>query len=688
MDINPNMGSMAYSVPIRVPAGFAAVTPQLSLSYNSGGGSSVVGMGWMFDTPMIERMTYRGLPEYDTDDDFAADGSSQLVKLPGTNPPQYRARYESGFVRTTWMDAGDGAEGYWLAEYPDGSRAYFGAREDGTLVPEARVSGDEGTFRYMLVEKVDVYGHKMTMSYIKDGTVSLPSRCDYVFTEENRSTYAVTFEYEERAGQGRVDYLSDAKAGFNELLTRRLSRINVLSRGITIRSYVLSYAPYDASGGFTLLTGVDTIGLQGTTYPIRFGFEYSQGLGQQLPTVQPMGSLGLNLAAGRATLIDINGDALPDVLDTTDETAHRFFLNVPNEEGESRFDTSNVISSAVGTGSAFRLGAPGTQILDLNGDGFTDLLNAVNGQVLLNRGQGDWIMMGQADGTTELAQAFAADFDAEDGELQTMKFVDYNGDKRIDVVRSTQETTTVYENLGLSGFEIDGGVESIEVGFAEEGVEFSDMNGDGLLDVVRVRAGSLQYRLNYGWGKWGEWVVIDGLPITEAEVELAELEDINGDGLSDLIVVTGNSVKYALNTNTSDFTEPIVLVSNDVDGEIPNRIDTTVLYADMNANGSTDIVWIDNGGETHYLELFPVRPNLLTRITNGIGQVTDITYSSSVQMQARDAAQGRLWNYKLPHPMLVVESINRTDLLTNLDETDVYTYHDGYYDGDEKQFRG
>ncbi|MEO1273762.1 MAG: SpvB/TcaC N-terminal domain-containing protein, partial [Myxococcota bacterium] len=186
---------MSYSVPIRVPAGFAAVTPSLSLSYNSGGGNGLVGMGWMLDTPMIERMTYRGLPEYDTDDDFAADGSSQLVKLPGAEPLQYRARYEGDFVLYTWMSSGDGSQGYWVAEYPDGSKGYFGATADGTLVESARVSGDAGTFRYMLVEKVDVYGHKMTMTYLKDGFISLPSRCAYVFTDENNPTYEVAFEY-------------------------------------------------------------------------------------------------------------------------------------------------------------------------------------------------------------------------------------------------------------------------------------------------------------------------------------------------------------------------------------------------------------------------------------------------------------------------------------------------------------
>ena len=32
------------------------------------------------------------------------------------------------------MEAGEGAEGYWVVEYPDGSKGYFGATADGTLV--------------------------------------------------------------------------------------------------------------------------------------------------------------------------------------------------------------------------------------------------------------------------------------------------------------------------------------------------------------------------------------------------------------------------------------------------------------------------------------------------------------------------------------------------------------------------
>ncbi|MEL6179457.1 MAG: SpvB/TcaC N-terminal domain-containing protein, partial [Myxococcota bacterium] len=221
VDMDPNMGNMTYAIPINVPAGFGAVTPQLSLNYSSGGGGSVVGMGWSMSTPNIERMTYRGLPEYDAADDFGADGSNQLVLIPGSNPPVYRSRYEKGFVQYTWMNPG--SQGYWLAEYPDGSKGYFGATQDGSIVEEARMGGDNGTFRYMLVEKVDVYGHKMIYTYTKFGVVPLVTEIGYVYTTNpNAPTYRVAFDYGERRDGTGVDYLSDAKCGFNELLTQRL----------------------------------------------------------------------------------------------------------------------------------------------------------------------------------------------------------------------------------------------------------------------------------------------------------------------------------------------------------------------------------------------------------------------------------------------------------------------------------
>ena len=194
--INPNMGQAAQSVSVPVPSGFAAVTPALDLSYSSGGGSSFVGMGWDLALPTIERMTSRGLPEYTDADLFAAGGSAQLVQVSDGEPAVYRARFEGGFVRYKWFNRGAGDEGYWVAEFPDGTRGFFGADAGGNPVPEARVGGDEGTFKYHMVEKVDVHGHAMRMGYVSVGQMALPDTIAWLF-EGDTPRYQARFVYED-----------------------------------------------------------------------------------------------------------------------------------------------------------------------------------------------------------------------------------------------------------------------------------------------------------------------------------------------------------------------------------------------------------------------------------------------------------------------------------------------------------
>ncbi|MEL6181870.1 MAG: SpvB/TcaC N-terminal domain-containing protein, partial [Myxococcota bacterium] len=540
VNVNANMGTMQYEVPIQVPEGFASVTPGLRLAYSSGNGGSVVGMGWMLDIPHIERMTFRGLPEYTTADDFSANGGTQLVALPNTEPPTYRARFEKGFERYRWHQAGDGAEGYWTIEYPNGSIGYFGARADGTLVPDARVGYEGGTFRYMLVEMVDVYGHRAVYTYQKSGAVALLRNIGYVFTgnisEPGSGTtprYSVSFSYEERMDDTGFDYLSDAKGGFNELLTQRMTAINVFSGSERIRRYEMTYERYADSGGFTRLQNVQMVGLEGEPYPINFTFSYSKALGGvcgeavcDQPFVVDMGNIGVDVGVGRATLLDINGDALPDLINTSDNGPHTFLLNIPTEDGQSRF-ADTPIASAVpeATGNNLRLGTPYAQVLDVNGDGFTDMIHAQTGRTLINRGNGDWEMSMNASGTDQVAGLF----DADGGELRTLRFLDYDNDKRIDLMRSTRTETNVYRNMGMNGFEEDERIDLLGYGLQADRIDFADMNGDGLLDPVKVSVGGLRYKLNLGWGRWSEEVEILGLPIEESELDLASLEDLNGD---------------------------------------------------------------------------------------------------------------------------------------------------------------
>lgn len=284
----------------------------------------------------------------------------------------------------------------------------------------------------------------------------------------------------------------------------------------------------------------------------------------------------------------------------------------------------------------------------------------------------------------------------EDDGPVSMRFIDYDADKKIDIIRATGTSTTVYRNAG-SEYVVDDSVGLIEAGFVEDGLDFADMNGDGLQDpVVKLADGTVRYRLNLGWGQWGPWVelmLLDSLD--ENDKKFTEFEDINGDSLSDIVIVTGDVVRYALNRNADRFDDFRAITSADVNGAIPNRdATTTVLYADMNGNGTDDVTWITSDGDVTYLEIFPLRPNLMTRMENGLGWVQKVSYGTSVLHLANDREDGVDWEYKLPNSMMVVDRLDNYVTLTGNDdgtglhEVREFHYRDGYYDGIEKQFRG
>lgn len=703
-----NMGLMSYQVAIDVPEGYPGMTPQLALSYSSGNGSSSLGIGWDLSIPTIERMTWKGLPEYDTDDLFAVNGGDQLVEVASDGDQRtFRARFEKSFVRYRWIDSGDGDAGYWLAEYPDGRVGYFGADRDGTPVAEARITGSDGqVFRYHLVEMVDLFGHHLRYRYRTLDNVSLIDRIEYVHRSTGEPRFSVAFGY-----QLREDVVSDAGAGFEMILARRLTHVDVLSDAARIRRYQLEYQPYDQSGGLSRLAGVKQLGHLDEVYPIRFTFGYSRALGGVCsgqdcasPFVVDMGTLpgGADLATGDVTLVDIDGDSLPDVIDTSRPGAHRFARNILDSEGVSRFD-SQVVLSAVGSQASHRLSAATVQTLDVNGDGFSDLINTITGEVLCNDGSGDWSLTATGpDGLPCLADStlgdqLQADTD-EPGDPNPLhvRFVDIDNDKRIDILRTPSATSTQVLRNTEDGFVPLDGVEVLGWVFDEDPLRLADINGDGLLDVARFDStGRLQYRLHLGFGKWGPIVSAEGGAVLTSELPLVQIDDINGDNLADVVVVRADELRFARNRNAGTFDDFVTVTSAQVQGELPRReATTTVVVADMNGNGTQDVVWFSGAGRVQYLELFPVRPNLLSRVENGIGSVQEVEYGTSVAHQARDREDGVSWKYLLPHAMNVVERTDTWVTLTGdenragLHEIIEFRYRHGFYDSAEKRFRG
>jgi hypothetical protein len=63
-EVNAVTGTGSISVPLPITPGRGGFSPQLALSYNSGGGNSPFGLGWDMGVPSISRKTDKRLPTY------------------------------------------------------------------------------------------------------------------------------------------------------------------------------------------------------------------------------------------------------------------------------------------------------------------------------------------------------------------------------------------------------------------------------------------------------------------------------------------------------------------------------------------------------------------------------------------------------------------------------------------------
>lgn len=666
---NLSMGIVSYGVPIEVPGG-DGLAPELRLTYSSASGASELGIGWSLPIPRIERMTVRGLPDYEADDLFATGAGEELVRLSGSG--YYRARFEGGFVRYEWRDAAQGRQGYWVAEYPDGRVGYFGATATGRLVDAARIEGFGGTFAYALVELVDPLEHRLVFSYEKPGLRPYLTRVEWAFAGAVPH-YRVELKYE-----AREDVLSDCKPGVDVRLDRRLTDLEVQVAGKLLRRYHLDYEPYSTKLGLTRLAGVRRFGAQNdTAYPIAFSFDYTgsfdpacaQGAACTQPFVKALGSVGRDFKTGTADLIDLNLDHLPDVIDTT-SGVHR--ISLQDGEGTGFLPAER---SAVAASGAMQLSGPAVRMLDIDGNGAADMVDSDNQRFLLNEGFGDWTNL--------------EDFDAELPDIAadaSLRFFDVDYDRYVDAVHIDRSGAWYFRNEGDHHFSSTAQLLDVSgIGFVQDALQLADLNGDGMQDLVQPRSEGLSYRMNLGHGRFAEPLEMTGFPASWSARDV-ELFDVNGDGLADALQVLGSEVRYALNRNGSEFGPPQVV--SDVAGELPERTPSTSLrFADMNGSGSTDIVWITAAGEITFLELFPRRPHLLSRVSNGIGKVLEVRYGSAVEHMKRDGGAGS-WELRLPHVMLTLDELVVLDQRTGTRHTQSFHYRNGYYDGKLHQFRG
>ena len=129
-----------------------------------------------------------------------------------------------------------------------------------------------------------------------------------------------------------------------------------------------------------------------------------------------------------------------------------------------------------------------------------------------------------------------------------LKFVDLTGDGHADILISEDEVFCWHPSLAEAGFAPPERVRKAldeekgpKLVFADgtQSIYLSDMSGDGLTDLVRIRNGEVCYWPNLGYGRFGAKVTMDNAPGSIApdlfDQRRIRLADIDGSGVTDIL---------------------------------------------------------------------------------------------------------------------------------------------------------
>ena len=283
-----------------------------------------------------------------------------------------------------------------------------------------------------------------------------------------------------------------------------------------------------------------------------------------------------------------------------------------------------------------------------------------------------------------------------------LRFVDLDGDGHADVLITEDEAFVWHPSLAENGFG-----EALRVPQAldeekgprlcfEDGTQsiyLADLSGDGLTDLVRVRNDEVCYWPNLGYGRFGAKVTMDRGPHfdnpDQFDVKRIRLADIDGSGTTDIIYLHRDGVRLYFNQSGNGWSAPQPL-------RVLPRVDDLVTFTpiDLLGNGTACLVWssplsTDAGRQMRYVDLMGgQKPHLLVKTVNNFGAETSLQYAPSTKFSLQDQRDGKPWVTRLPFPVHVVERVDTHDRISRNRFVTRYAYHHGYFDSNEREFRG
>ncbi|MES2436602.1 MAG: RHS repeat-associated core domain-containing protein [Patescibacteria group bacterium] len=741
-------GALNYSYPIEVPPGRTqATTPNLELQYSSSPDlANVFGYGWSVNIPYIERVGKRGTDKLYTGTDF---NSSLTGELASTSATTYISKIDNGdFLNYTFQN------NIWTVTDKSGNQYTFGST---TAARQDNVASSTQVYKWMLEDFRDTNGNYIKYQYSKDSGQIYPSSIIYSGNNTTDGPFEVAFSRESRA-----DVSTSTQSAFSVVTKDRINEIQTKFNGDWVRKYTLAYSTGDntvrsiltsvtQSSRDDLLTATTTLPATTFTYSTST-LSYSQSSAFQPPIslneafTDPY-FMNTGVTDYGLKIVDINGDGLTDILQAFGAryggswtVEYHAYIN----NGNGYTDTPSWYSPVdfmIQAQDGYRIDT-GVVFEDINGDKLPDLIQSSDGthgcgcfgspwiepvkKVYINTGSGfatstDWV----------IPVYFVYNATQQHTRDLGVRMADVNGDDLPDILEGrtysngsggTTTVKNVFINTG-TGFAtstswtlpvdfVDSWNQNRGNPYQDLGVRIVDINSDGLNDIVEsscLSNGSVYRKkayINSGTGfvddpTWHPalcFVTRDpATPNTYSLVnymdEGVRFMDINGDSLVDFYKSTTNDATatstaylntgkgFSLLNSWTPATSTIYASGND-------RNDRATRFVDINGDGRTDV--LQGRGDVYpslryaYLSA-STTPDLLIKVQEPQGGMTSMSYKMSAQYNNATSS-----NPNLPLNVRTVETI-ATNNAFGIVGTTTYAYNGGLFyfnNAFDKKFAG
>lgn len=735
-------GAGTYSIPIPVTAA-RGFEPKLNITYSSGGGNGIFGLGFTLSLSKISINTSSNIPKYDGTDKYQLDGEALVKQNSTTAIPNPRNDQHNGqtcqvslylpkikiiFSQIEYWQNEVGLS-FWKVITADNTTSYYGIN--------SKISNPEDSSQiveWLIDHSTDNKANHIAYTYIAENAINVPENVNelnrsnsanryihmikygnYVDTFENTNfAFQLNFNYGQAAlkqphadWKCRLDPFSSYNSGF-EIRTYRLCHTihlvhnfpEELGEAVVVKELSFSYeniqqyTPVVFQGMSMLIKATLSAFRKELTKPqllpsLEFGYSAFQ---PPATTEFKMLSMGDGTIPGylKATdflPVDLNGEGLPGFLLSNDTMS--LYLE-PLGDGKYRLPEANA-SFPVNKNTQ-----GGTSVLtDLDGNGQLELV--------VNTPQAS----GFYERTFENEWNNFISFETYPTVISDphMELVDLTGNGKNDLLLASSNTLHYYPSHGKKGYNaaqnIPGEIDFplIKPNYSQELVTFSNMFGDGLSHRVRITNCSVECWPCLGYGKFGKKITFANAPQFGDGFDTSQLflADIDGSGTTDLACVYPDRVELFLNQSGNSFSDAIIVYFPELYGSADQ-----ISFTDILGNGTTCLVFTKIAPvPKHYYYNFSgeltlpdgslkhsLKPYLLNKTDNNMGSVSYINYCSSTKFILEDKLTGNPWVTKLPFPVQVVEELIQYEYFSASRYVTKYKYHDGYYDPDQKQFLG